>query len=247
MNNGYIALLDSGIGGISLLFELLKILPNERYLYLGDNLNAPYGNKNISTLRDITLKNIDILKHYRVKALVVACNTLSVNLLDEIQAYSGVKTFGVFPPIESAIMQNNRCLLLATKRTAENYKGIKGLETVGLKDLALDIENNAFNLSAVSIAKSFQSADCKNLNCNGLYDCVILGCTHYFFVKNKIFDHLKPQKIIFGEKFTAQTVYNFLKNQKTLDNFRQNQVFFIGKTAKFNRKFFNFYRKNIKI
>ena len=46
MNNGYIALIDSGIGGISLLLELIKLLPNERFLYFGDNKNAPYGNKN---------------------------------------------------------------------------------------------------------------------------------------------------------------------------------------------------------
>ena len=76
MNDGYIAILDSGIGGISVLLELIKLLPNERYLYFGDNHNAPYGNKSLSQLLRITEKNIDYIKQYKIKALIFACNTL---------------------------------------------------------------------------------------------------------------------------------------------------------------------------
>ena len=65
MNDGYIAILDSGIGGVSVLLELIKLLPNERYLYFGDNHNAPYGNKSLSQLLRITEKNIDYIKQYK--------------------------------------------------------------------------------------------------------------------------------------------------------------------------------------
>ncbi len=238
MKEGYIALLDSGIGGISLLKELIKIMPNERYLYFGDNDNAPYGNKNLSSLRDITLKNIDYLKQYNIKLLVLACNTLSVNLLEEITTYSGLKTFGVFPPVETSLLSGKPSLLLATERTAENYKEINGLTAVGLKDLAKDVELNAFNLNNISMQKNFRHISGDFVDKPRFYDTVILGCTHYFFVKDKIFDHLKPQKIIFGEYFTAREVKKYLKMTKSLENYKQNQVLFVGKNADFNQKFF---------
>ncbi len=244
MKNGYIALLDSGIGGISLLLELEKILPNENYLYLGDNYNAPYGNKTIAQLRDITLKNIDLIKKYDVKVLVVACNTLSVNLLSDIRDYSGLITFGVFPPVEKICMQNKRSLLLATERTAENYKGLKNLTSVGLKTLAIDIERNKFNLSSLSMSDVLNKTNCSFINKPCYYDTVILGCTHYFFIKNKIFDHFRPRKIIFGEIFTAKVVSEFLKNEKLLGNYRRNQVLFIGENANQNRSFYKYCGQN---
>ncbi len=238
MNKGYIALLDSGVGGISVLNQLVKILPNERYLYYGDNYNAPYGTKSIFTLKEITFKNIDYIKHYNIKLLIVACNTLSVNLLKDIAQYSGLTTFGVFPPIEKALIEGKKNLLIATERTAENYKGIKGLTAVGLKTLAKDIEENAFNLENLDLSNSLRNTTDLFSNEKGYYDNIILGCTHYYFVKNKIVDHFRPQKIIFGENFTAKAVKNYLKNTKSLVNNKENKLLFIGENAKNNRLFF---------
>ncbi len=244
MNDGYIALLDSGIGGLSVLNQLLNILPNEKYIYFGDNQNAPYGNKSLSELKRITFKNIDYIKQYNIKLLVVACNTLSVNLINDITAYSGLKTFGVFPPVEQAIIKSKRSLLLATERTAQIYREVKGLTAIGLKTLAKDIEDNKFKLNSFSIDKAITMSSGKYVNTLGYYDSIILGCTHYFFIKNKIFDHFRPQKIIFGEKFTADAVKNFIKNKKSLENYKQNELLFIGENAKTNQDFFSFYSKN---
>ena len=90
MNNRFIAVLDSGVGGLSVLSVLEKKFPNERFLYFGDNGNAPYGNRSKQNLLSITLKNIDYIKSYDVKAIVVACNTLSVNIIYNIKEYSGL-------------------------------------------------------------------------------------------------------------------------------------------------------------
>lgn len=241
MKDGYVALLDSGIGGISLLKELIKIMPNEKYLYFGDNDNAPYGSKNLATLRDLTLKNIDYIKQYNIKALVVACNTLSVNLLEDISAYSGLKTFGVFPPVERALMSGRNCLLLATERTAENFKNIKGITSLGLKNLASEIENNATRLNQLNVQGMFSPYKDNIKTEKGFYDVVILGCTHYFFIKDKIFDHFRPQKIIYGESFTANKVKNYFLSTKTLGNYKRKTVLFIGKNAQKNKQFYDFY------
>ena len=70
-----IGVFDSGVGGISVLRELVKIMPNEDYLYFGDSINAPYGTKEISRIRELTIKNVEKLMEMGTKSIVVACNT----------------------------------------------------------------------------------------------------------------------------------------------------------------------------
>ncbi|MBE5750241.1 MAG: hypothetical protein E7346_05175 [Clostridiales bacterium] len=238
MRQGYIAVLDSGVGGLSVLNELIKLLPNERFLYLGDNGNAPYGGKSLAELKAITEKNIDLLKSYDLKALVLGCNTLSANLYREISDYAGVPTFGVYPPIEYALMLGGEVLLLATERTAERFKGIDRLTTVGLRNLARDIENNIYNARAINVQKNLLQYSVGDfVNKSGHYKTIILGCTHYFLVKNEILDHFRPQNIISGDHFTAKRVYDFLQQSNSLGNYKRFSVLFLGDFSKFNQRF----------
>ena len=241
MNSGYIAVLDSGIGGISVLSELVKNCNRERFIYLGDNKNAPYGNRTKYDLMRLAMKNVDQIKRYEIKALVLACNTLSVNLLREIREYSGVTVFGIFPPIERCAMSGKRILLLATESTAENYRQINlsNVDVVGLKHLVKDIEQNAHNLDRLNVIDSILKGYTGKLRFSrGYYDTIILGCTHYFFVKNKILDHFRPQKIESGNKFTIFNVENFLQNNKSSVKQKENNMLFIGESAESNRLFF---------
>ncbi len=233
MDNQYIALLDSGIGGISTLNEMVKVMPNERYIYFGDNVNAPYGNRTVYDLYNRAINNIAYVKSYGVKAIVLACGTLSSNLIGKIREREGEKVFGVFPPVESAVMKYDKVLLLATPKTAERYQGVKNLTAVGLPNLAKDIENNMFSLEKVNILTHLKNAGVK-----GKFDAVILGCTHYIFVKNQILDHFCPQNLTDGNHFTAKIVKNFLKNKKSSVNSYRNEVIFVGDCAKINEEFY---------
>ena len=116
MKNEFIAVIDSGIGGISVLSSLIKLMPNERYLYFSDSKNLPYGNKSVDCLWQITERNLEEILRYEIKALVVGCNTLSVNLLDKISSYSKVETFGVFPPVTKSLNYSKNSLLLWNRR-----------------------------------------------------------------------------------------------------------------------------------
>ena len=232
MDNRYIALLDSGIGGISTLNEMVKIMPNERYIYFGDNLNAPYGNRTVYDLYSRAINNISLIKGYGVKAIILACGTLSSNLLGKIRDREGESVFGVFPPVESTVMKYNKVLLLATQRTAERYQGIKNLTAIGLPNLAKDIERNMFSLERVNVLPHLQNAGVK-----GRFDAVILGCTHYIFIKNQILDHFCPQFLTDGNHFTAKAVKNFLENKKSSVNYYQNKVLFAGNCSKINKEF----------
>ena len=70
-----IGVFDSGIGGLSVLSELRKLMPNENYIYFGDSHNAPYGSKSRSDVLRLTRQNLDFLREKGIKALVIACNT----------------------------------------------------------------------------------------------------------------------------------------------------------------------------
>ena len=228
MEKQYIAVLDSGIGGISTLISLKKQAPGQDFIYFGDNNNAPYGNKSKRELRSLLISALSIIKSYPIKALVLGCNTLSVNFRDLAEDYLGVRVFGVFPPIEHALVNYGNTLLLSTKRTAEKYYGIKGVTVLGLENLAIDVEKNCFNLNKVNFLSHLYN-EVGFYRAHNFQDikCVIIGCTHYEFIKNQIFDHFDHQKIISGNFFTSKNLRLFLENQKSLEKTKQNEILFI--------------------
>lgn len=229
MKNGFIAVLDSGIGGLSVLKSLLEVLPNERYVYFGDNDNVPYGGLSPDNLLRLSMNNLLRLHiNFPLKAIVVGCNTLSMTVIDKIRNYFDVPVFGVFPPV--VMDRNKKTLLLATSKTSEEYKKYLS-DTVVLPQpyLASQIEKNCFNLDAID----FNNFDFWSM---GDFDSVILGCTHYFFVKNKILDHLKPPNILSGEKYTAIMVKKYLVKTNSLDNTYRNCVLFFGNNADKNKR-----------
>lgn len=234
MIKGNIGILDSGIGGLSVLSELDKTLNEYRLIYLGDNKNAPYGNKSVRQLYSLTIPNLILLKNYNIDVLVLGCNTLSVNLLTQISDYVNVKTFGVFPPVELFQIRKEKTLLLSTISTSKKFQGIENVFSFGLVNLAKDIEDNAFNLNSLNLSPHFALLNDRKTT----FDNVILGCTHYNLIKNKIFDHLKPKKVLSGVEFTKKIILGYLKIDKSSLNKRGNEVLFIGENSLFNKKIY---------
>ena len=234
MINGNIALIDSGIGGLNLLYALDEKLNSTRFFYFGDNDNAPYGNKSINNLWSITMENLIFLKQFNIDYLLLGCNTLSVNLINKIEDFIGVKTIGVFPPVESTFIKKEKTLLLSTVATSRNYKENSFLTLLPLPHLAGDIERKVFNLKGINLNHHIPPSIYRK----NYFDSVILGCTHYDFIKNEIFDHLKPQNLITGIDYTLSYVLKELKNLKSLDKTYQNEIVFIGKNAFFNKKIY---------
>ena len=101
-----IGVFDSGVGGISVLRELVHIMPNENYLYFGDSLHAPYGTKTLEEVRKLTIANIEKLLNDGAKGIVVACNTATsaaVAILRKM--YPSVPLVGIEPAIKPAVLQ----------------------------------------------------------------------------------------------------------------------------------------------
>ena len=236
MNNEYIAIFDSGIGGFSCLISAAKKLYGEKFLYLGDNKNAPYGNKPLRELYLLTEKNLAEILKYNVKVIIFGCNTLSASILPIIAKICPVPVFGVYPPVQKRM---GKTVLFATPITCARYKNTKNLILNPLKMLAADIERNKYNLSKVDITNHISNVDLFSP------DLMILGCTHYFFVKNQFIDHFCPQKVISGEDYTATKVQNFVVGNRLTAKNKTFNVDFIGENAEENYKFYNEVVKNM--
>ena len=120
-----VAVIDSGVGGISVLRELVKIMPNEDFLYLGDSANAPYGSRTKSEVLDITRRNLAALRARGIKALVIACNTATSAAATPLRAENpDLPIIGIEPAIKPAafLLPNPRVLVMATPLTLREEK-----------------------------------------------------------------------------------------------------------------------------
>lgn len=202
MINSPIGVFDSGIGGISVLKELVDIMPSEDFLYLGDTDNAPYGSKSVNEVRELTLKAVDKLIEYGSKAIVIACNTATSAAISLIRnKHSTIPVIGLEPALKPAITfkKNPVVLVLATPVTlrekkfnelAESFKETGKIIPVPCDHLAEIIENGHTEDSIVeeyiqSILEPYMKEK---------PDAVVLGCTHYPLAI-KTFRKLLPENV----------------------------------------------------
>ena len=182
--NSPIALIDSGIGGLSLLKSLVQKYPNENYIYLADNLNMPYGNKSKKWLASRLDELINYLyDSFNVKLVLLACNTASTTYLQQLNTGSPVKVIG---------LNLNNCVtidyqILCTRLTSKNCGE---LNTCICPRLASYIEDNIFDKKALKryIKRMVGKLDMDKQN-------LVLGCTHYELVAST-FKTLLPNKNI---------------------------------------------------
>jgi glutamate racemase len=187
-----IAVFDSGVGGLTVLQELLVELPHEDFLYLGDTARFPYGERSRAELERFALENTELLLARRAKLLVIACNAASAAAIEAVRERMlsttlGVEVIGVIEP-ESALAaersRNRRIGLLATTATVASgaYERALGrcapdaeLVSVACPDLAPIIQSGfPLDRRVVETVRTY----CAPLREAGV-DTVILGCTHY--------------------------------------------------------------------
>lgn len=189
-----IVVMDSGFGGLTVLGELIKSLPDEEYIYYGDSANAPYGDKKHEELLCYTKEICQSLaEKYDVKCFVIACNTTTSEVWDELTgAFPGYDFVGIEPALKWAVRENpgKRILVLATTATTKGRR--LQARYAELKD-----EADITLLAAPGIVPAVESASADSgefrAYMNGLLapyagktDCVVLGCTHFPFVKEQI-------------------------------------------------------------
>lgn len=194
-----IAVMDSGLGGISVLRELVSVMPGERYLYFGDSKNAPYGEKPPEVLLQLCRQNIDLLLRKGAKCVVVACNTATSAAVPALrEEYSFLPIIGMEPAVKPAAQQgaHPRVLVLATPLTIEGDR-LHHLVEAHAEDAEFILK------AAPEIVRFVESGVCDAAPTPELrtylrdllaefrlpgrrLDAVVLGCTHFPFVREGI-------------------------------------------------------------
>ena len=189
-----IGVFDSGVGGLTVLHECLVSLPEEDYLYLGDDARFPYGAKTLGELRECSGRNTRFLLDRGAKLIVIACNSAATAGLEparSIAAERGVDVVAVIEPeseIAAAITDSGRVGVLATRATVDGGAYLRSLAgqhreltvtQVAAPDLAAIIQRGfPFSEAVVDQVRAY----CAPLH-RADVDTVILGCTHYPLVR----------------------------------------------------------------
>ncbi|NQX82549.1 MAG: glutamate racemase [Flavobacteriaceae bacterium] len=228
-NENSIGIFDSGIGGISVWQELNKLLPNENYIYIADKLNAPYGDKSFEFILERATSITKYLISKGVKIIVIACNTATTNVIDILRSKFKVDFIGVEPAIKPAIELSltKSIAVLATKSTLQSslynktstaYKKQTLVHTIEGNGLVKLIEANKINSPEMYDLLFSYINNLDKLNVDNL----VLGCTHYTFLKPIIRQILGDKiNIIDSGKAIANRTKSILIKNKTIS---QNKI-----------------------
>jgi len=192
--NDPIGIFDSGLGGLTVVKEVIKKLPNENVVYFGDTARVPYGSKSKKTVTRFSIENTEFLLKFRAKVIVVACNTSSSLSLNALRARFKVPIIGVIAPgVKRAIevTKNDRIGVIGTKATIKSGSYIKELKRQdGNKKCTAEscplfvplVEEKWIN---DKVTRMVAGKYLRPLKKSGV-DTLILGCTHYPLLKSVI-------------------------------------------------------------
>ncbi len=211
-----IGVFDSGVGGISVLRELVKLMPREQYLYFGDSANAPYGDKTTQQVRQLTLDAAGMLLERGAKALVVACNTATAAAIDILrETYPDQIIIGIEPALKMGAdrFPGGRIGVMATQVTLREEKFLHQTERFP--------DTTVFQIPAPGLVELIEGGQSDRIDAflenllrpyEGKLDALVLGCTHYPFVKERIGKILGPDVVLLdGGEGTARQTQRCLK------------------------------------
>lgn len=206
MNNkeNPIGVFDSGVGGISVLKECLIVLPSEDFVYFGDSINAPYGTKSVKEVKELTFNAVDFLLDKGAKAVVIACNTATSAAIDDLrEKYKDIPIIGIEPALKPAVeaSKGKSIIIMATPMTLSEKKfsnlmrqhnkevNIIPLPCAGLVELIESgiIEGDEIQSYLKDKLKEFMHLDLAS---------IVLGCTHYPFIKGELIKVVGEKTII---------------------------------------------------
>ena len=196
-----VGVFDSGIGGLTILKSLLENHPNNEYIYFGDTLNIPYGEKTNDQLKDLSDKIIRFLISKKVDMIVIACGTISSSIYDEIKNKYDVPIYDIINPITNQLkkLKIKKALLIATDKTIESKTFEEKLKSANMElytqacpKFVPIIEHKSKDLLEIELGEYLYQY--KNLG----IEVVIPGCTHYPIISGEIGDYLNVDILDIG-------------------------------------------------
>lgn len=245
MDNRPIGIFDSGVGGLTVVKEVIKIMPYEEIIYFGDTARVPYGSKSKETVMKFSNQDIRFLISKNVKSVIIACNTVSSNCFEELEKNFDIPIIEVVGPgVEACIntTKNNIVGVIGTEATIRSKSYEKRLKKIN-KDIKvyskacplfvpLAEEGWTKNEIAMMTAKTYL----KELVEKGI-DSILLGCTHYPLLKACIGQTIGEDiKIVNPAAMTALKMKEFLKanNMEHNEDKHCNKFFVSDNNEKFD-------------
>ncbi|MBQ3223118.1 MAG: glutamate racemase [Clostridia bacterium] len=221
MRNRAIGVLDSGVGGVSTLRELVKCMPTETFYYYGDSGNAPYGTKKEEEIRALTVRAAQVLIDKGIKELVIACNTATSAAAAHLRKTLEIPVIGIEPAVKPAgeAVGDGVMLVMATPATirqeklrllVERYgKNSILLPCPGLMEFAerMELESEELDKYLEELFRPYRGMR---------VDACVLGCTHYPFLKKAIGKALPGTKLFDGNEGTARQARRVLEQRGLL-------------------------------
>ena len=259
-----IGFLDSGLGGLSVIKEVKKLLPQENIEYFADNLRQPYGEKNQDELIEYTLQIISFFIKKKIKICVIACNTATAASLQKAREYFSIPVIGVIQPaVQDAIKKtsNKKIGVIATEFTTK-----KGAYPKEIKKIAPEIKVfSNFCPEFVSIVEAGKFTAPETYEVAREYlktlkeahiDTLILGCTHYSFLKKVISDIMDPGVVLVDPAVSTSLILKEVLIQKEIlkeegkgeeNYYTTGSPVKVGKTAKIILNNGNFKIRKVKL
>ncbi|MDP3723998.1 MAG: glutamate racemase [bacterium] len=236
MTHSPIGVLDSGIGGLTILGEIVRKSPNVSTMYIADSKYCPYGSRSEDEIYSLTKRLVEFLMSKNVKLIILACNTMSVICLEKLRKEFPIVMFvGTVPAIKPAVQQSKKKIIgmLATRRTAESrynqtliqqFAGDCQIIVRGTDRLVPLIEDGKTNDTVFRDVLFEELIPFKEAG----VDVFVLGCSHFPIVRESMQEILGPDVIIMDSGFAiAQQVQRVLsQKKKSEDRFDVTHQFF---------------------
>ncbi len=225
MNKKPIGIFDSGVGGSSIWKEIHKLLPNEHTIYLADSKFAPYGPKGSKKIKELSIKNVELLLSKECKVIVVACNTATTNAIAYLRGHYDIPFVGIEPAIKPAALNSKTKIVgvLATKGTLSSALFHKTASLYGHDILKIEQEGEGIveliesgNLYSVEMTRLLKNYLEPMIKAN--IDYLVLGCTHYSYLIPILKDLLpKHIRIIDSGQSVARQVKSILQTNHLIN------------------------------
>lgn len=233
MNNNAIGVFDSGLGGLTCLKELNKLIPNENVIYFGDTARLPYGTRSRETILEYAHQDIAFVKSKNVKMIIAACGTVSSVLGSGKTADGDVPFTGVLLPAAQAacgMTRNGKVGVIGTEATIKSGsygKAIRGIRpdvsVIGAAcPLFVPLVENGFTTRDNKVAQLVAEQYLAPIKKEGV-DTLILGCTHYPILRDVISDYMGDSvTLISSGEEAAKYAYNMLMSREMLSDREEN-------------------------
>ena len=222
----YIAVLDSGLGGLSVLRHLRRLMPGERFLYYGDSAHAPYGTRTRQEVEDLTLRAVEDLMPRGLKALVVACNTATSAAIETLRKkYPDMIVVGIEPALKLAADRypGGGIGVMATPVTLgeEKFSRLLARYEHGCRVYPIPAPQLVPLIEGGQVDTPLMDRTLHQLldPYRGKLDALVLGCTHYPFASHAMERLLGPKvAVLDGGKGTASQTRHRLEEADLLEN-----------------------------